>query len=266
MRVWIDTDVGDNPDDAVALALAAAHPEVDLVGVSTVGGDHDRRVLAARSLTGVAVHRGDAPGLADVVRAAEPDAILGLGPLTNVAAWLGAWSERGIRPPPVTVMGGTLAPVRHRGAEQTVEHNFGADPSAAAAVVDADVPLVLVPLDVTAAMRLGTADHERLVCAVPTLAEPVERHCAMLRALGLRGADAQLCLHDPLALLGLVEPAIVTFEEVRITVDPDGRVVTGPGRLCRVAVRVDGRAAIDRVLTLLESRGPAPRDAAPAVG
>ena len=38
VRLWIDTDIGDNPDDAVALLCAAAHPDVELVGVSTTGG------------------------------------------------------------------------------------------------------------------------------------------------------------------------------------------------------------------------------------
>ena len=32
VRLWIDTDVGDNPDDAVALLVAAAHPDVESGG------------------------------------------------------------------------------------------------------------------------------------------------------------------------------------------------------------------------------------------
>ena len=48
MRLWIDTDVGTNPDDAVALLCALAHPEVDLVGVSTVGADATAGMLAMR--------------------------------------------------------------------------------------------------------------------------------------------------------------------------------------------------------------------------
>lgn len=43
MRCWVDTDVGDDPDDMVALACAAAHPEVELAGVSTIGRDTPRR-------------------------------------------------------------------------------------------------------------------------------------------------------------------------------------------------------------------------------
>src|SRR3954454_15767793 len=36
--VVLDTDIGQDVDDAFALALAVASPELDLIGVTTVGG------------------------------------------------------------------------------------------------------------------------------------------------------------------------------------------------------------------------------------
>ena len=39
MRLWIDTDIGDDPDDTVALWCAARSSDAELVGVSTVDGD-----------------------------------------------------------------------------------------------------------------------------------------------------------------------------------------------------------------------------------
>lgn len=39
MRIWLDTDIGTDVDDALALAYALRHPGLDLVGVSTVFGD-----------------------------------------------------------------------------------------------------------------------------------------------------------------------------------------------------------------------------------
>src|ERR1700704_5937201 len=86
VRLWIDTDVGDDPDDAIALLCATAHSDVVLVGVSTVDGDHPRRVRIARTLVDAPVHGGDDPALAELFRAAAPDALLAIGPLTNVAA------------------------------------------------------------------------------------------------------------------------------------------------------------------------------------
>ena len=35
MRLWIDTDIGDDPDDTVALWCAARSSDAQLVGVST---------------------------------------------------------------------------------------------------------------------------------------------------------------------------------------------------------------------------------------
>src|SRR5947209_19192077 len=49
--VLIDTDAGDDIDDAFALALALASPELDVRGVTTVFGDsHTRAQLVARLL------------------------------------------------------------------------------------------------------------------------------------------------------------------------------------------------------------------------
>ena len=50
VRVWIDTDIGGDIDDAVALLCAARHPGVDLIGVSTVYGRVDAKHWLAREL------------------------------------------------------------------------------------------------------------------------------------------------------------------------------------------------------------------------
>src|SRR2546429_8813925 len=54
VRLWIDTDIGTNVDDAVALLAAVAHPSVELVGVSTVGADPERRAAVAVGLLAAA--------------------------------------------------------------------------------------------------------------------------------------------------------------------------------------------------------------------
>ncbi len=52
--IVIDTDVGADPDDALALLLALASPEVDLLGVTVVDGDVDLRARMASRLLGMA--------------------------------------------------------------------------------------------------------------------------------------------------------------------------------------------------------------------
>jgi purine nucleosidase len=39
MRIFLDTDIGTDVDDALALAMILGSPELDLVGISTVYGD-----------------------------------------------------------------------------------------------------------------------------------------------------------------------------------------------------------------------------------
>lgn len=59
MRLWIDTDVGTDVDDALTLAYALRHPGFDLVGVSTVFGDVELRTRITHALF-------DAAGVRDI--------------------------------------------------------------------------------------------------------------------------------------------------------------------------------------------------------
>ena len=52
--IVIDTDIGSDPDDALALCLALASPEVDVHGVTIVSGDVDLRARMAARLLGMA--------------------------------------------------------------------------------------------------------------------------------------------------------------------------------------------------------------------
>jgi inosine-uridine nucleoside N-ribohydrolase len=241
VRLWIDTDVGDNPDDAVALVVARAHPGVELVGVSTTGGDHQRRVALAASLVDAPVVAGSEPDvLARRVADGDLDAMLAIGPLTNVARLL----VLGASLPPLTVMGGALAPVPHRGTVYGIEHNFGADPAAASVVIAATDALV-VPLDVTASMRVDERELQQLLDAAPVLASEIE----VWRAR----AGLPLVLHDPLALLACTGEPVVDTAVRALAVDPGtGEVrVDGDGREHAVAVGADVHAAVDRLLALL---------------
>src|SRR5438045_2746972 len=58
--ILLDTDIGDDLDDALALALTLQSPEIDLRGVTTVAGDaHTRALIVCRLLH--AVGREDVP-------------------------------------------------------------------------------------------------------------------------------------------------------------------------------------------------------------
>ncbi|MDR0359423.1 MAG: nucleoside hydrolase [bacterium] len=50
----LDTDVGDDVDDALALALICASPEVELIGVTTVFGNVAARGRQAQTILQIA--------------------------------------------------------------------------------------------------------------------------------------------------------------------------------------------------------------------
>ncbi len=243
MKLWVDTDVGTNPDDAIALTIACRHPQLSLVGVSTVDDADGAREAVGRELLrssecdpSIVFNGRDLDPR--MVRDADADALLAIGPLTNVARIAGA----GSCPPRVAVMGGALAPVWHRDAWREIESNFAADPGAAALVL-AELEVLLVPLDVTASVCLDDQQRAMVGAAAARLRESIE------------GWPYRVCLHDPLALLALCGEPLFTVEPRRLAVDDDGRVVEGAGRLQRVVTRVDRDAAVGRILQLLTGMG-----------
>jgi purine nucleosidase len=250
VRLWIDTDIATNVDDAVALLAAVAHPGVELVGISTVGSDPERRAaVAVGLLAGAGVDLGSvtmaasAEEAVSAVGASGAEALLAIGPLTNVAAMTAA----GVRPPELTIMGGALRPVEHRGELRTVEHNFGTDPEAAAAVLA--VPgAVIVPLDATVATRLDDRLVAKLVATAPVLEPMVQAWVAEWD---------EVVLHDPAALLIAAGDGteLARFERRRLRVQPDGRVVDGgqgaAGSVHDVVTSLFGSAVVASVLALL---------------
>lgn len=142
--IVIDTDVGADPDDALALILALASPEVDVRGVTIVSGDVSLRARIATRLLGMA-GRSDVPvflgrGEPDQMSGAEGEGLLdhpfpgpeapvqttsavdwllaesrrspfhlvAIGSLTNIAAAIEGDREFASRLLGLTVMGGLL--------------------------------------------------------------------------------------------------------------------------------------------------------------
>ena len=249
-RLWIDTDIGTNVDDAVALLAAVAHPSIELVGVSTVGSNPERRAdvvvgllaSAGADLGSISVVAGGGDVI-DAVASSGADALLAIGPLTNVAALTAA----GVRPPELTIMGGALQPVEHRGQLRTVEHNFASDPEAAATVLSVD-GAVIVPLDATVATRLDERLLLRLVAAAPVLEPMVQAWVAEW---------SEVVLHDPAALLIAAGDGseLARFERRRLRVERDGRLIEGgpaaSGTVHDIVTSLFGVAVVASVLALL---------------
>jgi purine nucleosidase len=199
LRVVLDTDIGSNPDDALALALALHSPELELAAVTTVGAEPVYRArIAARMLelagrAQIPVHAGcgvpllggegfcwfghEGEGLlepteeppfarehaVDALRALlhRHDAlhIAALGPLTNLAAVLILEPELVSRIGSITVVGGWL----HASASaQGAGYNLDADPHAAQRVFASGAPLRLLTPDATLKAWLRPRELARL--------------------------------------------------------------------------------------------------------
>jgi inosine-uridine nucleoside N-ribohydrolase len=237
MRLWIDTDVGDNPDDTVALWCAAGSTDAQLAGVSTVDGDVASRATIARALLpDVEVVAGTPP--AD--RLANVDVLVGLGPWTNIAAL----ADAGALPRRVVLMGGALHAVKHRGVEYHVEHNVGRDPAATARLLSTVGSLIVVPLDATARLEATKDDEHALVHTVPHLG-------AHLEAWRAEHGPLPLVLHDPAAVLVALGEKVARMESRRLRVEPDGVMrasIDGP--IQHVVAHIDAHTTRARVRAL----------------
>jgi len=198
VAVLLDTDIGTDVDDAIALALLLAAPEVDLRAVTTVSGDTELRARIARKLLNLGgrpdvpvaagirepvlrqrsflwlghegrgiVEAQDAPLSSathgvdlfiDRVLREHPH-VVAIGPLSNVAVSIMKEPQVIAALPRLTIMGGALG---RAPAVPTVEYNLGSDAEAAVVVFNAGLSLTLVPLDVTWRVFFTTAELRRL--------------------------------------------------------------------------------------------------------
>ncbi|MBW0102094.1 nucleoside hydrolase [Pseudonocardia sp. KRD291] len=193
--------------------------------------------------------------MADVLRSAgEPVTIASIGPLTDTALLLATHPELVERISRVVVMGGALGVGNITGA---AEFNVHIDPEAAHRVLtQAQVPVTLVPLDLTLRCMVGTPWLARLAAADPVcteLAAMIEPYHAFYRAD--HGRDA-VAMHDALALLECVAPGSLRCTPLPVQVACE----LGPARGATVA---DHRPDADgpRVEVALDADVPAVLDA-----
>jgi inosine-uridine nucleoside N-ribohydrolase len=283
--VLIDTDIGSDIDDAFALALAVAAPEIDLVGVTTVGSAPDDRAwLVCRFLTqvgakNVPVALGDAPPEKTQIdwqiqyrrhpaaifnRTAKPVkesahqlmaklarqhdgklVVVGLGPLTNVAKFIKEHPDEAKKVARFVLMAGSVG-VGYDGVPgPDVEWNVKCDIPAAKAVFASGLPLTVVPLDATYNVKLQKTAREKLFAAHTMLTWQVQN------LYELWDKDAPI-LFDPVAVAAVFSEKHLTMNDLRLEVSDVGKTLERKGKAnARVAtaIRVDDFVAwyVDRV-------------------
>jgi purine nucleosidase/pyrimidine-specific ribonucleoside hydrolase len=189
--------------------------------------------------------------------------IVALGPLTNVALALQQDPRRLARAGRIVVMGGAIAVPGN--VTPAAEFNFYVDPEAAAAVLDAGLPVELIPLDVTRRVVLAQAAlTDRLRRCSDRVARFILDFTLHGFAFGDERESGGIVLHDPLAMAVALDPSLVSFEPLCVEVECEGKLTRGlsladrreiPSHrkrapTCRVAVDVDA----ERVLRLVLER------------
>jgi purine nucleosidase len=258
-KIIIDTDIGDDVDDAFALALAVKSPELQVLGVTTTLGDTEARARIADRFLGE-VGRGEIPVLAGkatetknpmsqrrygeshFVKASHGDAVeflleqtrkypgeitlIAIGPLMNVGAAIDKDAATFRKLKRVVLMGGSM----RRGygdlgytapVPPMPEWNILNDVGSAQKLFAAGVPLYVMPLDST---QLKMDEVKRAFLFSQGTA--VTDQLAVLYHLW--GQETPT-LFDPMTLVFALRPELCPVTGMHIRVDEKGFTREEPG-------------------------------------
>jgi inosine-uridine nucleoside N-ribohydrolase len=261
-RILIDCDPGH--DDAIALLLALASPEVELVGVTTVAGNQTLEKTTANAIRvldfvgreDIPVARGaDRPLLREPFVAAYVHGETGLdGPelpppqrepvaqhavdfLTEHVGGttlvpIGPLTNIALllaqhpeaRPDRIVLMGGAIGVGN---VTPAAEFNIWADPEAAARVFGSGIELTMIGLDVTHQALLMTEDAERLRASGRTGTMVAELYDFFHRFHEDTYGFGGSPVHDALALAYVFQPDLVETKQCHVAIDCDSQLNRG---------------------------------------
>nr|WP_319484863.1 nucleoside hydrolase [uncultured Cohaesibacter sp.] len=272
MKLIIDTDPG--IDDALAIAYAALHPDIELLGLTTVFGNvttaqATRNALYLSELMGLSipvaagavkpmklppfapktrVHGpeglGDLPAPSPFAKAHDMTAaqflcnmaalypgelvVCPIGPITNIADALKMDPAFAQNVDKIVFMGGALD-VRGN-VTPYAEANAFHDPHALDAVLSSGANVTMVGLDVTLQVLLNDKDFTDLANkknGIGVFLKDLGRfYLDFYQSIGLNGCG----LHDPMAVIAALYPALFKMETLSIEVKLEGEE---SGQTCR---------------------------------
>jgi purine nucleosidase len=254
--VLLDTDIGDDIDDALALALILSSPEIELYGVTTVFGDTQLRARLAAYLLQL-YGRDDIPVAAGISKPLQPRhrpsgapqatlvdsrlalpalstrsgpelivqaastypgqlTLLCIGPLTNIAQALLLDPHIPMSIRNIIMMGGTSG-------LPFPEWNVRSDAKAARLVLESGIPITLLGYNVTTRCQLQESDLERLRTSGAPQTQFLSKLIALWQHHRPRWHPKLPYLHDPLTVVALCRPDLLVFQEMTTRV-----LVQGP--------------------------------------
>lgn len=252
-KILLDTDIGMDVDDAVCLAYLLAHPRCDLVGITTVTGEAEKRAMLASAICRAAGRdvpifpgadnplivpqkQKEAPQAAALLRwdhqrhfprgmavefmrqsiRAHPGEVwlLAIGPLTNLGLLFSVDPEIPALLKGVVLMGGYY----FQRLENTnpIEWNISGDPHAAEIVFRARPPLHrAIGLDVTTRVVMEAAAVRENFKA--PLLQPV----LDMAEIWFAGYYPSITFHDPLAAATIFDPELCRFAAGNVGIELD---------------------------------------------
>lgn len=259
-KVIIDTDIGDDIDDVLAIGLTLKCPEINLVGITTVFRNTSLRNKIALRLLNIA-GRNDIPVVAGLKKpllnryiipfiksidteeipcqyqedmgnepenycgnavdfiinkletSVEKITLVGIGPLTNIAAVLIKCPEIKHNIEKIVLMGGAYT-------FHASEYNIQLDPEAARIVFESGVDILAVGLDVTLKCKLRDDDIGIIKRSQNTISE------FLYNMVELWGGE-HLYLHDALAIAIIADPSIARTERKKVAIETSGEYTRG---------------------------------------
>ena len=250
--VILDTDIGDDIDDALALSLALQSPELKILAITTVLNDGPRRAdlvwrilelygrtdipvgagaeepLLARPRTGVVRqtealapafhmpparrHNGLELLIDTCLRSSEKVTLVAYGPATNIGIALRAEPRLRGKVERIVLMNGVFF-------QPGLEYNTKMDPEASAIVYSSGLPVTTVGLDVTMQCRLSAEQMERIS---GSKLESVRFLYQLIKLWQNGKQDQRPILHDPLAVAVTVRPDLVSTVAGSVNVETRG--------------------------------------------
>lgn len=258
-KIIIDTDIGDDIDDAFAVALALRSPELQILGITTTFGDTEARAKILDRMLGEA-GRQDIPVAVGIptqtpnpmsqrrygdgghfARSSHPIAVdfildqirrnpgeitlVCIGPLVNVGALIDRDAATFRKLKRVVIMGGSV----DRGygdpygapTPPQPEWNILNDIPAAQKLFTASIPLYVMPLDSTQ-LKLDEVKREYLF----RQSTPLTDQLTLLYHLWGQQTPT---LFDPMTIAFIDDPSLCLVQAMNIVVDDKGMTKRGSG-------------------------------------
>ena len=261
-EVLLDCDPGH--DDAIALLLALASPEIELVGVTTVAGNQTLDKTTANAIRVLELGGSEIPVAAGADRPlvrelrvaanvhgetgldgpdlppprAQPDGEHAVDFLAGRVAGrtlvatgpltnvaLLLARHPGARPERLVLMGGAIA---EGNVTPAAEFNIWADPEAAARVFESGLDITMVGLDVTHKALMTRAHAEELRQtgrAGKAVAELFDFFSVFHHEV--YGLDGAAPIHDAVAVAEVIRPGLLELKNVHVAVDIESALCRG---------------------------------------